>query len=412
MIWQPRHHVLSRLARYFHVVWMNPPHEWRDLPRRRYNAVADVARPPDIPGFSVYTPEAWLPKSYRPSWLVKRTIEERLSRGRRLLTSRGCKKIILYLSRPDFEPELRMGLFDLSCYHIDDEFSFSEVELPLDETEVRVIRSVDQVFLHSPGLLERKGSLNPHSEFIPNGVDYLAYSTPLSEPADLAPIPRPRIGYTGYIKSQLDWALIDQLTQRHSKWSFVFVGPHSAYLDRPDLVQRVFRYPNVHFLGAKSFQDLAAYPQHFDVCIMPYKANFYTQYIYPLKLHEYLASGRPTVGTRIRSLEDLADWVTLASDIDEWSGAIAAGLAPSANSPSSRAARQTVAQRHDWEILVAKIAKILAGRIGPEYLARLAPWLDGCFETWLREAAENSQEALHPPAGVLSSTDSQTALGF
>ena len=32
---------------------------------------------------------------------------------------------------------------------------------------------------------------------------------PLPEPADLAPIPRPRIGYSGWIKPELDWDLLD-----------------------------------------------------------------------------------------------------------------------------------------------------------------------------------------------------------
>ena len=30
-LWQPRHQVLTRLARYFHVLWMNPAREWRQV---------------------------------------------------------------------------------------------------------------------------------------------------------------------------------------------------------------------------------------------------------------------------------------------------------------------------------------------------------------------------------------------
>ena len=56
--------------------------------------------------------------------------------------------------------------------------------------------------------------------------------------------------------------------------------------------------PNVHFLGAKTPEELVGYPAHFDACIMPYRMDDYTKYIYPLKLHEYLASGRPVVASR------------------------------------------------------------------------------------------------------------------
>jgi len=129
----------------------------------------------------------------------------------------------------------------------------------------------------------------------------------------LARIPRPRIGYTGYIKKQLDWQLLRHLTAQHPKWHFVFVGPKSPHPEISTILEEVAGRPNVHFLGAKTTQELAAYPQHFDVCIMPYRVNDYTKYIYPLKLHEYLASGRPVVATPIRSLEEYCNVLTLAA---------------------------------------------------------------------------------------------------
>ncbi len=83
---------------------------------------------------------------------------------------------------------------------------------------------------------------------------------------------------------------------------------------------------NVFFLGAKASAEMPPYAQHFDVCIMPYRKDGYTKFIYPLKLHEYLAAGRPTVGTSIRSLQDFANVISLADTYGEWSTAIAEGL--------------------------------------------------------------------------------------
>ena len=123
-----------------------------------------------------------------------------------------------------------------------------------------------------------------------------------------------------------------------------------------------------HFLGRKPVRELATYPQHFDVCIMPYQADGYTKYIYPLKLHEYLASGRPTVGTRIPALEDFSDVVLLASTLDEWSAAIARALEPAANTVERRAERRAVARRHDWQLLVREIAETIARRLGCEFV--------------------------------------------
>jgi glycosyltransferase involved in cell wall biosynthesis len=379
MQWMTPHHVLTRLARYYSVVWVNPAHGWREMLRRWRVSTTQNIDTIQSPGFIVYTPESWLPKLYRPELLARFTCDQRLKRACRLLTTRGCRKIILYLWHPTFEHALQCIPFDLSCYHIDDEYSFSEAELPLDNAEKQLIAAVNQVFIISPGLLEKKGAINPYTAFVPEGVNYQAYATPVAEPSDLATIPHPRIGYTGWIKKQLDCSLILHLTERHPEWSFVFVGGRSPHPEIVAPMQELYRRRNVYFLGAKSTTELAYYPQHFDVCIMPYTSNAYTQYIYPLKLHEYLASGRPTVGTRIRSLEGFAYVVALASTSDEWSTALNRALSPSSNTAESRTARQAVARQHDWQYLVAEIAKTMARGLGQEFANRLEGSGEACL---------------------------------
>ena len=57
--------------------------------------------------------------------------------------------------------------------------------------EVQIIQAVGQVFIHSPAMMDKKGYLNPHTEFVPNGVDYASYAEPAPEPEDLRPHPMP-----------------------------------------------------------------------------------------------------------------------------------------------------------------------------------------------------------------------------
>ncbi|ETW94037.1 MAG: hypothetical protein ETSY1_36595 [Candidatus Entotheonella factor] len=366
-LWQSRHHVLSRLSRYFHVIWVSPSHAWRHTLRAVKTKAHCGAVTPVPPGLTVYEPELWLPKFYGPPWLRDLTFRIRLNRACDLLRRQGCQRLILYVWRPQFAPALSVVSHDLSCYHIVDDYAFAEVNWPLADAERQVIADVDQVFIHSPALLEKKGHLNTHTMFVPNGVDYQAYARPVAEPADLSSIPHPRIGYTGWLKKQLDWPLLADLAQRHPEWSFVFVGARSpSHREIAGVIEALERRPNVYFLGAKPFHELARYPQHFDVCMMPYRADDYTKYIYPLKLHEYLASGRPAVGTRIRSLEAFAHVVTLPHTRQEWSEAIAAALQPETNGCVHQSSRQAIAQQHDWDLLVAKIARTMATRLDLE----------------------------------------------
>lgn len=370
--WQPRHHILIRLAKVFPVVWVNPAPYWRSLlpgaPADDWGFDFDGATPP---GFRIYTPEAWLPEVFRPPAVARWMRRERLRRARRLLQRQGCRKTILYLWRPEYARALDLVEHDLSCYHIDDEYTFSPVEQPLSTLEAALIQRVDQVFIHSQGLLDKKGHLNPHTRYVPNGVDYRSYSTPHPEPDDLAKIARPRIGYVGLIKPQLDLGLIEVLAGRHPTWSFVLVGPAP---DKEPLVTRVRTLgamPNVHLLGPKPVSALPAYAQHLDVCLLCYAMDDYTKYIYPMKLHEYLATGRPVVGAPIRSLQAFDDVVMLARTPVEWSAAIAAALEHEARSPSRVAARRAVAQEHDWERIVREISGTMAERLGGSYWERL-----------------------------------------
>jgi len=369
--WMVRHHVMARLGRYFHMVWVNPAHHWRDS----FQARAALSPPSDAdqyPGFAEYTPERWFPDFYRPSWLAQFMLRQRLLSASHMLRDRGCRKIILYLWRPEFEPVLRMIPFDLSCYHLEDEYSFSRVEKPTDPVEAKLLAEVDQVFILSPALYEKKGKLNPHTCYLPGAVDFAAYSQPLPEPMDLVPIPHPRIGYVGSLKWQIDWNLLLKLTHEHPAWSFVLVGPPSPHPEIDSALNELKGRRNVHFLGGKPSTEMMVYPQHFDVCIMPYGNNDYTKFIYPLKLHEYLAGGKPIVGTPIASLAPLGDVVLLPKTAEEWAPAILKALSPSENTSERRAARRNFAKEHDWWVLVRKISDMLAQKLGPEYADRLA----------------------------------------
>jgi hypothetical protein len=369
LVWQPRQQILVRLARYFHVVWVDPRCSWRWW--RPDSGRLVPAREPldDTKGFVIQRPR--LPMVGRPRRLARLLLRMQLNRARAMLVHRRCTTILLYLWRPQYADALGLVPFTQSYYHIDDEYSFVDDETPMSDHEQRLIRGVDQVLIASRGLLARKGGLNRHTAFIPNGVDFRAYAEPSPEPPDLALIPRPRVGYTGVLKRRLDWPLLDRLTAARRDWSFVFVGPVQRDTTTPAAVAGLRRRSNVHFIGFKTPQALAAYPQHFDVCIMPYRMNHYTNQIYPLKLHEYLASGQPTVGVPIATLDSFSDVVSLVRGTEAWLEAIEDALEPAATAPDRRAMRQAVARQHDWEWIVYTIARIMAERLGPNWVSRL-----------------------------------------
>ena len=362
--WMDRHYLLSRLAGHFQVVWMTQPW-WREaisgLGSRGLSPAADAARPE---GLQVYEPELWLPRVGRPAWLGRFTSRERLRRASELLRARGCSKVVLFICQPDFGVAIEDVPHDFSIYYVSDEYSFSTTEVELSATERKVLGSVDQVYLTSPALMQKRGGFNPNTEFLPMGVDYQKFSTPVPEPDDLRGIPYPRIGYMGHLKAMLDWPLLLELSIAHPEWSFVFVGPKGPHPEIDELLDKMALLSNVHFLGGKPTKSLGAYPQHFDVCLMPYVIDDYTRYVYPLKMHEYLAGGKPVVSSPIRSVEDFKHVIAMARNREEWSRAIEGALSPGQNTPDQRARRQGVARDYDWDGLVARMVHTITKGLG------------------------------------------------
>lgn len=358
--WNSRHQVLTRLARHFRVVWLEPPVEWRSAIRHALRGARERTPPGMPPGFVVRRSADWMPLVYRPARLAQALLRARLAAAHESLRRAGCRRVVLYIWHPSVAAALQVVPHDVSCYHIYDEY----FERQADPAEERLIRAVDRVFMVSPPMFARKGALNPHSLLLSNGVDYEAFATAAPLPADLAAVPRPWIGYAGFIKTQLDFDLIESLAARHPDWSFVLVGGRRVQPGLDALVARLERLRNVHLLGARTTAELARYPQHFDVCLMPYRDTAYSASTYPLKLNEYLAAGRPIVTIPLPALPQGSGLVRVARGVAEWEEALETALQPAADAAPLVAARRAEARRHDWSAIVDRIAGEITDALG------------------------------------------------
>jgi glycosyltransferase involved in cell wall biosynthesis len=355
----PRHQVLRRLASHFPTVWVEPARNWRDhLPLRGDGSLAPDRWSTPVGGLEVLRTGWRHPAFGRPSWLAAASFRSRLSVARQRLLDRGAKRIALYIWRDEFRAALDLIDHDFSCYHVDDEYTFSEVDMPNSARETQLLRQVDQVIVHSRALFEKKGRINPRTALIHNGVDFKHFSEPHAEPPDMLRIPHPRVGYAGVIKKQLDLARMIRLARGLPQHSFVLVGPILNVSGREAEVAELRQLPNVFLLGAKPAEALPQYIQHFDVCLMCYEVNDYTKYIYPLKINEYLASGRPVISSPIDAVKEYRDIVAIASSDTEYFDAIEKSLCDPARAAGAVAARQRVARANDWNILVARIADL------------------------------------------------------
>ena len=222
--------------------------------------------------------------------------------------------------------------------------------------EQELISSADVVATNSTYLAEYARQFNPTAQFVGQGCDFSLYpeKTKVSIARELIHLPRPTIGYTGFLTSlRLDISLLEELALQKPQWQFVFVGPEDDSFKK----SRLHSMPNVHFFGNQLPEVLPQFINGFDVAINPQLLNEVTVGNYPRKIDEYLALGKPTVATSTAFMEYFKAHTYLAYGIKEWVDAI--GKALSEDSIELQIKRREFALLHSWENNVELISELV-----------------------------------------------------
>ena len=174
-------------------------------------------------------------------------------------------------------------------------FRFAPPQLLGLESELLV--AADVVFTGGYSLYEAKKDRHPNIHPFPSSVDrdHFAQARAVAlPPEDQERIPGPRLGFYGVIDERMDLDLVAAVADAHPDWSIVMVGP-VVKIEPGDLPRRA----NIHYPGARTYDELPAYLGGWDVALMPFAINESTRFISPTKTPEYLAGGRPVVSTPI-----------------------------------------------------------------------------------------------------------------
>jgi hypothetical protein len=101
-----------------------------------------------------------------------------------------------------------------------------------------------------------------------------------------------------------------------------------------------------------------------DVNVMCYRLadDLWVDAIYPLKLHEYLAAGRPVVSADVASVRPFSDVVAIAHDTGQWESAIEMAL--SGGGCGTTASRRAIAAANSWAARVSELELELAALVG------------------------------------------------
>lgn len=229
----------------------------------------------------------------------------------------------------------------------------------LIEREERLCRQADLVFTTAPRLYELKQHLNPGNTHLVHNVGDADHFEKARDP-DLAIAPElleikergPVIGFVGAVsnyKLNMDW--IQHAASVRSGMQFVLIGP-VGLADPGTDVDRLSRMPNVHLLGSRDYADLPKYMKGFDVTVIPYRINQYTESVFPIKFFESLATGKPLVISRLPALEEFWEDALVADDEDGFVRRCEEALELGERGDEQRVA---LAREYSWPKRISKI---------------------------------------------------------
>ena len=252
-------------------------------------------------------------------------------------------------------------------FHIlDDSLAFPEIK-----NNPRVLENNKLFFSHmmadstvvvavSQELAEKYSALYQREVLLlKNGVDLAHFQqTDTAIPEDMKNIKHPILMYTGSINSWIDLPLLIKLAEDRPDYSLVLIGHYFAGSADDSLWQTLLGKDNVHWLNSKPFSQLPGYINQAAALLLPRTGDEHSLASDPLKLYEYLSTGKPVISTSLPALGDFSRFVYVAGR-EDFAQVVDQAIAEH----NSDLAKEQMAlmENHSWSARIAELFAKTAG---------------------------------------------------
>ncbi|MBL7808902.1 MAG: glycosyltransferase [Saprospiraceae bacterium] len=371
------------LAKTVRVLYVNHPYSWKDLWSGLWRRDRVLLR--RLPGlllfqnvyesldsiperFTAVTPPPTLPINWLPPGRVYRFFQGLnnwiiLNAIRRAARKQGFERFV-YLNcyDPFFAGYLPPDTGAVcSIYHCIDDISQDTYTARHGlQLENEACAQADITLVTSTNLYRLKKPVARRVEHFFNAADVSVFQRVLNEnfprPPELGDRPGQVVGFVGNLDAlRIDYALLHKIALAFPDKTLLLVGPLNS--KEPEQIG-LTRLPNVILAGARKLEELPALLKHMDCVLIPFLCNTLTYSIYPLKINEYLAAGKPVVSTAFSAdIRTFANCCYLAEDHDVFLQQIEKAL--SENDSALITSRTKVAATNTWEARINQLGSLI-----------------------------------------------------
>ena len=335
---------------------------------------SDLGRPAlrqvrEFPGLSIFSPIKLLPNSLSSGRRINALLLRRDLQ--RISSEIGLKGPLLWIN-DHFAGHLCGQLGERAVvYDVTDDWTVMPSTAAAERERIvqadrELCARADLVVVCSQSLEDSRRPTARKLVRIPNGVDAAHYrscieANPLGHHCDgdqfdsqlLAAPVAPIFGYLGTLHGdRIDSALVLALADMWPGGKVVLCGPDFlSPLDHRRLKSRA----NIEIRAAVPYADVPKVLAGFDVCILPHRCNAFTESLNPIKLWEYLASGKPIASTPVAGFRDFSHLCNLGDGV---AGFLSACRSALEEDRTIGLWRMREAENHSWEHRVDDLLEV------------------------------------------------------
>lgn len=223
---------------------------------------------------------------------------------------------IIWFSSPNLYPLLKKRIKNNQCVVydcMDDHLAFPNANTKtVKRDELELIRRANKVLFSAEYLkdkvLDRYRIQNNQCIVVNNATSIDNNATKRDIPEDviriiekIKEISNPLI-YIGTISEWFDFDLMIKVLENNPEYNLVLIGPESSIVPT---------HPQIHCLGSVKHEYIFNIMPLAYALVMPFKVIELIKSVNPVKLYEYIFTGRPVIASRYGETEQFKDFVYL-----------------------------------------------------------------------------------------------------
>jgi len=162
------------------------------------------------------------------------------------------------------------------------------------------------------------------------------------------------VTYIGTISEWMDWGIVLGSLEKFSEITYFFFGAVETAMPKHD---RILSFGPVEHSLVFPIMGLS------DALVMPFKVNELIRSVNPVKLYEYIYSGKPAIAPRYPETERFGGYVTLYANKDEYFAFLHKVIKKEIRSTADPGERRNFVSSNTWEKRGETITGIIASAL-------------------------------------------------